>query len=85
MPPGTPPSLDREPRLYYPHTTVRFFIGEQEPTPDIVVAAKLYFDSITSAKSLQIVPNTAHNIEATQAGVDAFIASLREALKTRNG
>ncbi len=77
--------LFREPQLNYPATTVRFFLGDREPSPDIVSDANDYYGSIGSKKTMQIVPGTAHDIEETQAGVDAFIASVRDALKSRGG
>ena len=71
----------REPALNYPGTTVRFFLGDQEPTPDIITDANAYHRAITSAKSFTVVPGTAHTIEGTQAGVDAYVASIRAGLK----
>jgi hypothetical protein len=54
-------------------------LGDQEPTPDIIRDTNEYFNAITSRKSMQIVVNTAHNIEFTEAGRDALLAALREA------
>src|SRR5207249_10869340 len=66
--PGAPPSSNRDPLLNYPATTVRFFLGAQEPTPDIVTDANAYYNAITSATSFTTVAGTAHDIEQTQAG-----------------
>jgi hypothetical protein len=79
--PGAPPSSNHDPLLNYPGTSVRFFLGDQEPTPDIVADANAYFAAIRSAKTFTFVANTAHNIEQTQAGVDAFTTAVHAALK----
>jgi hypothetical protein len=79
--PGAPPSSNDDPLLNYPRTTVRFFLGALEPTPDIVTDANAYFAGITSAKTFTIVAKTAHNIEQAQEGVDAFTAAVHAALK----
>lgn len=71
----------RNPVVNYPATTVRFFLGDQEPTPEIIADANAFHNAITSARSFMTVPGTAHNIEGTQAGVDAYVASVRAALK----
>ena len=73
------PILSGSPRLHYPITLVRFFLGENEPTEYIIETAKAYHDAITSEKSLQIVPNTAHGGPFTDEGTAALIASIREA------
>src|SRR5262249_12845464 len=79
--PGSPPSLNRDPQLSYPSTTVHFFLGANEPGADIVNDANAFFGVITSGKTFTIVPNTAHDIEATQAGVDAYVNAIRTDLK----
>jgi hypothetical protein len=79
--PAPAPASSREALLNYPTTVVRFFLGDQEPTPEIITDAHAYHDAITLAKSFTIVPGTAHNIEQTQAGVDGFVASVRDALR----
>jgi hypothetical protein len=79
--PGAPPSSNREPRVSYPTTVTRFFLGAEEPTPDIVADANAFYNVITSTKSFTTVPGTAHDIEQTQAGVDAFVGAVRGALK----
>jgi hypothetical protein len=79
--PAPPPASSRDPVLGYPATVVQFFLGDQEPTPQIVTDANAYYNAITSAKSFTIVSNTAHTIEGTQTGVDAYVASVRAALK----
>jgi hypothetical protein len=82
--PGAPPSVNRTPQLSYPSTAVRFFLGDGEPGADIIADANAYFTAITSGnKSMTIVPGTAHDIELTQAGVDAFVQSVRSALGVR--
>ena len=81
--PGPAPSVNRDPRLNYPTANVRFFLGDREPTPEIIADANAYYSGITSAKSMTTVPNTEHNIEATQAGVDAYVTSVRAALSGR--
>ena len=82
---GTPegprePLLSGNPRVNYPTTTVRFFLGENEPPQYIIDNAHEYFDAITSKKTLQIVPNTAHGVQSTQEGAAALIAAVREAV-----
>ena len=79
MPFGGPAS--RDPAVNYPATTVRFFLGDQEPTQQIIGDANAYHRLITSAKSFTTVPGTPHNIEGTQAVVGAYVASVRAALK----
>ncbi len=78
--PGSPPSLSRDPQVSYAGTTVRVFLAASEPTPDIVTDATAYYSAITTGKSMTMVPGTAHNIEETQAGVDAYVQSVRGAL-----
>jgi hypothetical protein len=79
--PAPPPASSREPTLSYPSSTVRFFLGDSEPNPTVRADAEAYYASIRSDKSLTIVPGTAHTIEQTQAGVDAFVASVRSQLR----
>jgi hypothetical protein len=79
--PGAPPSSNRSPQINYPATTVRFFLGDREPTADIIADANAFYGAVTSVKSFAVVPGTAHDIEQTQAGVDAFVAAVRGALK----
>ncbi len=79
--PAAPPASSRDPLLAYTSTAVRFFLGDQEPTADIISDANAYYSAITSTKSFTTVPGTAHNIEGTQAGVDAYVAAVRAALK----
>ncbi|MSO57177.1 MAG: hypothetical protein EXQ55_09715 [Acidobacteria bacterium] len=74
-------SVSREPLFNYPRTVVRFFLGDQEPTAQIVSDANAYYAAITSSKSFATVPNTPHVIESTQAGVDLYVASIRAALR----
>lgn len=77
---GPEPLLSGIPRLHYPNTRVRFFLGQNEPTQRIKYEANAYLTAITSAKSYQTVPNTAHRVELTQEGQVALIAAVREAL-----
>ena len=76
------PMLSGDPRLHYPHTIVRFFLGENEPTAYIVETANAFHAAITSQKSLQTVPNTGHGVHRTKEGAEALIASIREAART---
>ena len=78
--PSREPLLSGNPRVNYPSTTVRFFLGENEPTQYIIDNANEYFNAITSEKTMQIVPNTAHSIQYTQEGTAALIAVVREAV-----
>ena len=71
------PMLSGNPRLHYPNTIVRFFLGENEPTAYIIETAKAYHAAITSEKSLQIVPNTGHGVPRTEEGAEALIDSIR--------
>lgn len=79
--PSAPPAVNRQPLLAYPATVVRFFLGAEEPSPQIAADARGYYEAITSAKSFMSVPGTGHHIEDTQAGVNAFIASVRGAVR----
>ena len=72
----------REPLLNYPATVVRSFLGDQDPNADCTAdSARAYSAAITSQKSLMVVPNTPHVVESTQAGVDAYVVSVRAAVK----
>jgi hypothetical protein len=79
--PGPPPSANRDPQLNYPSTTVRVFLGQDESSPDIIADANAYFRAVTSAKSLTTIPATGHHIEDTQNGINAYIQSVRGALR----
>jgi hypothetical protein len=79
--PGAPPSLNRDPQLSYSTTAVHFFLGANEPGADIVSDADAFFNAITSGKSFAIVANTAHDIEGTQEGVDAYVNAIKGDLK----
>jgi len=70
------PMLSGDPRLHYPNTIVRFFLGENEPTAYIIETAKAYHAAITSEKSLQVVPNTGHGVPRTEEGTTALITSI---------
>ncbi len=80
--PGSPPSVNRDPQPSYPNTSVRFFLGDGEST-DNIAEANAYYAAITSTKSMTIVPGTPHDIESTQAGVDAYVQSVSDALGLR--
>lgn len=81
--PGVPmePLLSGTPQLGYPRTAVRFFLGADEPTPEIADNARAYFEAITSTKSMQTLPGTAHDIEFTPAGQAALLGAIREAAR----
>jgi hypothetical protein len=79
--PAPPPAVRRDPRVNYPSTTVRFFLGDREPMPEIIADANAYYAAIVSAKSMATVTSTAHNIEETQNGIDAYVQSVRSALR----
>ncbi|MFQ5950454.1 MAG: hypothetical protein ACE5KH_00045 [Candidatus Geothermarchaeales archaeon] len=76
------PILSGNPRLHYPNTVVQFFLGEDEPSPEIVATAYAYFDAITSAKSMQILPETGHGVHRSAGGAEALITSIKEAAAT---
>jgi len=69
-----------QPQLGY-RSTVRIFLGANEESPDIVADANAYFSAITSAKSMTRIPGTGHHIEETQNGINAYIQSVRSALR----
>ena len=71
--------LSRDPRVNYPSTTVRFFLGENE-TQNTIDAANEYYNAITSEKTMQRVPNAEHNDYLTPEGTAALIAAVREAM-----
>ena len=75
------PMLSGDPRLLYPNTIVRFFLGENEPTAYIIETARAYHAAITSEKSLQIVPNTGHGVPFTGEGTTALITSINPAFQ----
>jgi hypothetical protein len=79
--PGPAPSVNRDPQLNYPRTTVRVFLGQAETASDIIADANAYFGAVTSAKSKTTIPATGHHIEDTQNGIDAYIESVRGALR----
>jgi hypothetical protein len=61
---------------------VHSFLGDQDPNSNCTADnARAYSAAITSQKSFTVVPNTPHVVESTQAGVDAYVASVRAALK----
>ncbi len=79
---SAPNASIREPVLNYATTIVRSFLGDQDPNSDCTADnARAFSAAITSTKSFSIVPNTPHVIESTQTGVDAYVASVRSALK----
>ena len=82
---GSEPLLSGNPRVSYPTTAVRFFLGENEPTQYIIDGANDYLNAITSERTMQIVPNTRHGTHFTQEGTAALIASVREALTAHPG
>ena len=72
----------REPLLNYTATVVRSFLGDQDPDNDCTADNAVAFSAaITSSKSFTRVLNTPHVVESTQAGVDAYVASVRAAIK----
>ena len=76
------PGSGSDPRLNYPSTVARFFLGDRDPNHDGTAdSARAYYGAITSSKSFTTVVNTEHVIESSQAGVDAFVAAVRAALK----
>lgn len=74
------PLLSGMPRLKYPNTTVRFFLGAEGPDPRIVADANTYFEAISSSKSFVTLPATAQDVENTREGQEALIAAVRQAL-----
>ncbi len=81
--PSREPLLAGNPQLNYPSTTVRFFLGENEPTQYIIDNANEYFNSITSEKTMQIVPNTEHSVQYSGEGAAVLIAAVRDALEAQ--
>ena len=80
-PPAREPLLSGSPQLTYPNTTVRFFLGANDPNSDGTVdAARVYFNAVTSQKSLQVIPNTAHDVEMTAEGQATLLAAERQVL-----
>ena len=71
------PLLFEDPRLDYPNTSVRFFIGEDEPSEYITQTANEYHDRIESDKCIQIISNTEHQVGRTAEGAAAMLASIR--------
>jgi len=78
---GPPRSVPRVAQLNYPSTAVRVFLGDSEPTPEIIADARTYFRAITSTKSMTTVSGTGHHIEETRNGINAYIQSVRAALR----
>jgi len=74
------PLLSGNPQLNYPSTTVKFFLGEEEPSQRIIDNANELFDVITSEKTFQIIPNTPHSILHFEEGTTALIAAVKEAI-----
>jgi hypothetical protein len=79
---ATAPVAFRDPLLNYPTTIVRSFLGDGDPN-DACTAdnARAYSAAVQSAKSFVTVPGTPHIVESTQAGVDAYVAAVRAAIK----
>ena len=74
------PMLFGNPRLHYPNTVVRFFLGEHERSAEIIETANAYHEAITSEKSIQIVPNTPHGVHHTAEGTAALTTSINPQL-----
>lgn len=72
---------NRDPQLNYPTTLVHIFLGDQDPMPDVVSDGNTYFELIISSKLITFVAGTGHTIEATQNGVDAYVASVESLLR----
>ena len=71
--------LSGNPRLHYPNTIVRFFLGENEPSAYVIDTAEAYHRAITSQTSLQVVPIAAHSLHRFKEGHVALLTSMREA------
>ena len=72
--------LNGNPRLNYPGTRVRFFIGEDDPYPAAFDGMNTFFNAITSAKTKQVIPPvTLHRVEGSEAGKEALLAAIKEA------
>ena len=73
------PLLSGQPRLDYPNTTVHFYLGVYEDSLSITYTAMTFYQAIASQKTLQILPDTGHQIHLSQAGTQAMLASIRQA------
>ena len=51
---------------------------EDEPDDYITDTATAYHDLITSDKCFQFIPNTGHQVQRTEEGAAAMLASIRE-------
>ncbi len=79
--PTREPILSGTPKLSYPNTTVRLFLGVNDPNSDGTVdSARAYYDAVASQKSLQMISNTGHDVEATSEGQAALRAAVQGAL-----
>lgn len=81
--PAAPSAPHENPRLNYPMTVVRIFLGAREPNSDAARDARAYFAAVASTKSIQTVPGTGDVIESTQAGAQAFMAWVERSIKPR--
>ena len=76
------PLLFGDPRTHYPNTTVRFFIGKDEPSSYITETADNYHDRITSDTSIRFIPHADHQVQRTEKGSKAMLASIRKSAHT---
>ena len=73
------PMLSGNPRLHYPNTVVNFFLGENEPSEEVKLTARAYYEAITSQKTRLQVPNTGHGVHRTEEGQKALMEAIWKA------
>ena len=73
------PLLTGNPRLHYPNTIVRFFIGKDDAMVALRNTASTYHAAITSETTLQDLAGVGHSIKRSALGAEALLASIREA------
>jgi hypothetical protein len=61
--------------LAYPETPVHFIYGRQDCTESVTLGP-LYFEAITSEKSVEYVEGVAHEVHLSEAGAMAIVAAV---------
>lgn len=72
------PFLSGDAWFAYPTMMTNLFLGENEPTEEIIATARTYHFLITSPKSMTVVPDTGHGVHKTMEGAAALVDAIRD-------
>ena len=79
--PAEPFLASGNPRLHYPKTAVRFFVGEADQFPYVFTMAQAYHDAITADKAIDLaVPGAGHGVFRTEIGAAMMLDAVRSTL-----